>query len=236
MSDLLLCIDTVGARCAVAVYDRAAAVMLARAEPDIGRGHAERLFGLVAGVLDAAAAGYGDLSAIAVVVGPGSFTGLRVGVAAAKGLALALSIPAIGVTTLEALAEPHWHGEPAILAVIDAKRGEIYAALFDRGGAVLGTPRVLGPDGLGAFVEASAPRGRPLVAVGSGAEIARGVLGAGLSGTPASGDVPDLASVARIAASRDPSAGVRPLYLRGADAKPSAPTGLLKMTRRAILP
>src|SRR5690606_3902535 len=96
--------------------------------------------------LEQAGSAYGDLDAIAVSTGPGSFTGVRVGVAAARGLALALKIPAAGVTTLEALAhqaQAMRPGRPAI-AAIDAGRGEVYAASFAADGAPLAAPAAIG--------------------------------------------------------------------------------------------
>ena len=123
MPNLLLAIDTAFERCSAGLLDMDARRMLARAEPEIGKGHAERLMGVVAEVLTEAGASYADLGRIAVAVGPGSFTGLRVGVAAARGLSLALAVPAVGIGTLDALAAPHIGTGSPILAVLDARRG-----------------------------------------------------------------------------------------------------------------
>ena len=225
MTDLLLCIDTSGPRCAVSLHDAAGARRLAGAAPDIGRGHAEVLIGLLEDMLREAGADYSDIAKIAVVVGPGSFTGLRVGVAAAKGLALALDRPLVGLSSLEILAEPHWGGEGRVLAVSDAKRGEVYAALYGPGGAVLAPPQALPPGDLASFVAATAAGGR-LIAVGTGAEIARGVLGAQLAGIANPEGLADMDALARLAAARWPEGPLQLLYLRGADAKPAAPTGI----------
>lgn len=233
MSRLLLSLDTAGTRCAVAVSELGDGSLLARADPDIGRGHAEVLMGLVADTLAAAGATYADLGRIAVVVGPGSFTGLRVGVAAAKGLALALAIPVVGVASLEALAEPHWHGATSVLAVTDAKRGEVYAALYGPDGEVLQAPAALPPAGLTGFVGAAGEGG--LILVGSGSAIAAGELHRALRIADASG-LSDIAAVARIGRARPSTAPVKPLYLRGADAKPAAATGILHAGAPAILP
>lgn len=232
MSRLLLSIDTAGTRCAVALSDLATGDVLAFAEPDIGRGHAEQLMGLVEHLLDAASVRYGDIGKIAVVVGPGSFTGLRVGVAAAKGLALALSVPVVGLSSLEALAEPHWHAGAAVLAVTDAKRGELYAALYAAGGSVLRAPQALAPGGLADWLEGA--HGGELVVVGSGARIAADIL-AHLPVTLANpaGDT-DIAAVVRLGGPRGGEGPLKPLYLRGADAKPQAATGILHAP--AILP
>lgn len=232
MKTTLLCIDTAGSRCAVAAYDMAAGVVLARADSDIGRGHAERLMGLIEEVLEEAKSSYAGIGKIAVVVGPGSFTGLRVGVAAAKGLALALDVPLAGVTALEALAEPHWSGDAAVLAVLDAKRGEVYAALFSAGGVPLHAPTALVPTELACFVEAAGSA--ELTIVGSGRHIAEEARGtAPMRLIDGDGDI---ASVARIGAGRVPETPLRPLYLRGADAKPQGATGVSHVTRQATLP
>lgn len=179
-------------------------------------------------VLEAAMAeaglGFGDLLALAVTVGPGTFTGLRVGLAAARGLALARRLPLVGVTTLEAVAEPVTaEADEAIAAAFDAKRGEIYLEAFDAKHASLSEPMIV------AIEEAPARiSGDAVVCVGTGAALlasaltARGVK-ARLSLTPAQ---PDALSVARIAAARLATFGPdrfrvapAPLYLRAPDAK-----------------
>ena len=121
----LLAIDTAANLCAACVYDADRDVVLGQSVRDIGKGHAEQLMDVIAEALEGAGLTYGDVSRIGVTVGPGSFTGVRVGVSTARGLALALGIPAIGVTTLEALAagERAVRPDKDVLAVIDAGRG-----------------------------------------------------------------------------------------------------------------
>ncbi|MAP19128.1 MAG: tRNA (adenosine(37)-N6)-threonylcarbamoyltransferase complex dimerization subunit type 1 TsaB, partial [Aurantimonas sp.] len=172
MATLLLAVDTAFARCSVGLFDMDAGVMLAGDEPEIGKGHAEQLFGIIDDVLNAAGADYGSLRRIAVTVGPGSFTGLRVGVSAVRGLALTLGVPAVGVTTLEVLAAPHLAADRVVLSVLDAKRGEVYAALYDSDGAALKEPAALAPEDLVGVV-AHAPERASLAVVGTGALIAR---------------------------------------------------------------
>ncbi len=184
--------------------------------------------GVIDTVLGQAGAAYADLAKLAVTVGPGSFTGVRVGVAAVRGLALALAIPAVGISTLEALAEPH-RKSGRVLAAIDAKRGELYAALYAPDGALMAGPTALEPQSLGAFLQTGGAKAtdEPLRIVGSGAVIAEDALGA-FCVQVADTNSHDIAAVARLAASRDPAeAPASPLYLRGADAKPQAPSGLL---------
>jgi len=108
----LLAIDCAASLCAACVYDAAAGKELGRSVLDLGKGHAEHLMAVIDTALKAGGTDFAGLGAIAVSIGPGSFTGLRVGVSAARGLALALKIPAIGVTTLEGLAAEAAAGFP----------------------------------------------------------------------------------------------------------------------------
>ena len=105
---LLLAIDTAGPVCAVALARAAdgGPEILTRIEERIGRGHAERLMPMIEEALTCAQKSFDDLDRIGVTIGPGSFTGVRVGVAAARGLALALDIPAVGVGSLDAIMLP----------------------------------------------------------------------------------------------------------------------------------
>ena len=100
----LLAIDTAAGPCAACVFDTGSGEVIGREVRDIGKGHAEQLMSVIDAAMRQASIGFAELGAVAVSVGPGSFTGVRVGVAAARGLALALKVPAIGVTTLEAIA------------------------------------------------------------------------------------------------------------------------------------
>ncbi len=125
---LILAFDTSAAHCAAALLT-GGQVAVSRAEP-MEKGQAERLIPLLEEVLAGGGAGWPDLTAIAVGTGPGNFTGIRIAVAAARGLALGLKIPAIGVTRLEALA----HGLPRPVTVIeDARRGAVYVQTFGSG-------------------------------------------------------------------------------------------------------
>lgn len=126
---LILAFDTSAAHCAAAVLlgDR---VLASRVEV-MAKGQAERLFGLLQDLLSAAGKDWPDLRAIAVGTGPGNFTGIRIAVSAARGLALSLEIPAIGVSTFEALA----HGLPRpVLASIDARREQTFIQVLNLDG------------------------------------------------------------------------------------------------------
>jgi tRNA threonylcarbamoyl adenosine modification protein YeaZ len=130
---LILAFDTSAARCAAALVS-GGRVLAARDEAT-DRGHVERLLPMIEALLAEAGAGWGDLDGIAVCTGPGNFTGLRVAVATARGLALALGVPAVGVTAFEALAAPDG---PAAVAIED-RRGTVFVQAF-RDGAALGEP------------------------------------------------------------------------------------------------
>jgi tRNA threonylcarbamoyladenosine biosynthesis protein TsaB len=206
---ILLGIDTALAACSVAVT-RDGTVLAAKSEPML-RGHQERLAPMVEEVVRAAGLAFPELDRVGVTVGPGSFTGLRVGLAFAKGLGLALGKPCVGVGTLEALAasEP---GPGLTAAVIDAKRCQVYLQAFDGGAAVMA------PDAL--LVETAAARlaelwrGGPLRLVGPGALLLAGIAPEAVV-TPRA--APDPAAVCALAAGRTTPA--RPLYLRAPDAK-----------------
>lgn len=103
----------------------------------MARGHAERLFPMIDEVLAQAGASYGNLTRVAVCTGPGSFTGLRVGVAAARGLALGCNIPAIGITLFEAV---HKTGQDRV--VLPGRGGESVIQDFEAAGAPSGPPRI----------------------------------------------------------------------------------------------
>jgi tRNA threonylcarbamoyladenosine biosynthesis protein TsaB len=132
----ILVIDTCLAACQAAVV--ADGVVVSQISEPMTRGHQERLAPMAAEAMAAAGLAFTDLDRIAVTVGPGSFTGLRVGLAFAKGLALALEIPCVGVGTLAALAAS-LEGAGQCTAVIDAGRGSVFVQTFD-GEAALGPP------------------------------------------------------------------------------------------------
>ena len=207
---IVLGLDTSLGACSAAVV-RDGRTLAAISEPML-RGHQERLAMLVQQTLLAGGVAFADLDRIGVTVGPGSFTGLRVGLAFAKGLGLALTKPCIGVGTLEALAASD-PGPDLICAVIDAKRDQLYLQMFD-GGAPLMAPDAL-PVEIAAARLAELWRGGPVRLTGPGAallaEVSSEIVLIDRS-------APDPAAVARLAARR-PVAPARPLYLRAPDAK-----------------
>ncbi len=216
---LVLAIDTALAACAVAVLDTAAGRMVASETLAMQRGHAETLMPLVARVMDAAGIEFVELDRIAVTVGPGSYTGLRVGIAAARGIALVTGKPAIGLSTLAALAAPHMAGGEtrAIVAAIDARHGHVYLQVVGAAGRTVVSPRLAT---IGDAVRAVAAR--PCLLVGSGAEL---LAAAWQSGQQRPGvdprPFPDIEWVARLGAvAVAERARPKPLYLRQPDAKP----------------
>ena len=125
----ILSIETSTSMCSVALHERGA--LLALAEIKEPGAHAEKLLLLVDEVFEKAELSFGDLDAVAVSQGPGSYTGLRIGVSTAKGIAYALDIPLIGINTLQAMAasQPLNQGE-FVVAVLDARRMEVYTQTF----------------------------------------------------------------------------------------------------------
>jgi tRNA threonylcarbamoyl adenosine modification protein YeaZ len=214
----LLAIDCAADLCAACVYDADADAELGREVRDLGKGHAEHLMAVIETALEASGAGYQDLNAVAVSIGPGSFTGLRVGVSTARGLALALKIPAIGVTTLEALAAEGAHAFPgrAVLAALDAGREEIHAALYDR--ALVET---YGPSVATLAEAVTVAINADAILVGTAAPLIAQSAGRVFDTGPVAATA-DIATYARLAAAKGPGEKPKPLYLRGADAKPQA--------------
>jgi tRNA threonylcarbamoyladenosine biosynthesis protein TsaB len=206
----ILALDTCVEACSVAAWADGR-TLAAISEPMV-RGHQERLAPMAAEALAEAGLAPADLDRIAVTIGPGSFTGLRVGLAFAKGLALALERPLVGIGALEALAAQR--GPGFVVACLDARRGRVYLQAFIDGRAVMA------PDALDAEVAAARIAelwtGGPALLVGSGAPLIAAVL-PGAQVEPQA--VPDPAVVARLAAARAPGAPVRPLYLRAPDAR-----------------
>jgi tRNA threonylcarbamoyladenosine biosynthesis protein TsaB len=182
----ILAFDTATPATTVALSGVDEVVFTARHDPRPGErpGHATRLLPLVALVLDRAGIGWAGLDRIAVGIGPGTFTGLRIGIATARALARARDIPLVGVSTLEslALARPAPDAAPAgldaVLAVLDARRGEVFAAIWriDEAGEfenALLPPRAIAPEALAELVE---PLGPATLAIGDGAIAFREVL------------------------------------------------------------
>jgi tRNA threonylcarbamoyladenosine biosynthesis protein TsaB len=229
----ILAFDTALDACSAALWSDG--TVLAWESAALARGHAEILFPMLGRVLGTAGADYADIGRFAVTIGPGSFTGVRVGVAAARGLALARGVPAVGITTLEAIAATaiSKFGETAhkvvkkVAAAIDAKRGEIYIQIFDTGRedgvlVALTPPSAVTPEGAARLIGAG-----PVLLAGSGSVLVRAALEDLAEILDAEAAlVPDAGLLAGIAARRAVGADMpppSPLYLRAPDAKLPAP-------------
>ena len=209
---LVLAFDTSTADVTAAVVDVAAAPrVLAEQDVVAPNRHGEVLAPLIAEVLQAAGVDMRDLTAVGVGVGPGPFTGLRVGLATAAALSDALEIPAYGVCSLDAIAR----GRGAVLVVTDARRREVYWAAYDDGGHRVAGPAVARP--------------------GDVPVVGRAVVGPAttlypeqLPGAPAYPRAADVAAlVADRARDRAPGDPLTPLYLRRPDAVPPGPPKLV---------
>jgi tRNA threonylcarbamoyladenosine biosynthesis protein TsaB len=226
---MILGFDTATAATAVAVWAPDGPAIELRDDPAPGErpGHSSRLLPLVEAALAAAGSGWADVERIAVGVGPGGFTGLRLGIATARALVQARGLPLVGVSSLEALAAgADETGDPAgdrpILAVIDARRGEVFAAAWHRGEPIL-EPLAIAPADLATRLR-SAPLQTPL-AVGDGAVRFRQELERAGAVVPADGSPAHRVSALQVcrlgaagaAADRDT---LLPDYRREPDAKP----------------
>ena len=215
----LLAFDAAGRGCSAAVWRDGTVLAADRAA--MARGQAERLVPMIESVLAAAGVDHGELDALAVTTGPGAFTGVRIGLATARGYALALGIPAIGIGSLRAIAagtEPAERAGCSVLVLIDAKRADVYAQAFDPDLTPAGEAMAVTPEAL----DAALPPG-PLLLAGDGDAGAEDTLRAAgrelyRSSAPA---LADPGTIAHLAA-REPLPAAdapppRPVYLRPPD-------------------
>jgi tRNA threonylcarbamoyladenosine biosynthesis protein TsaB len=217
---LILAIDTALDACAAAVLDTDASKIVAQESQPMKRGHAEALMPLIARVMKASGVGFAALDRIAVTTGPGSFTGLRVGLSAARGIALAAGKPVVGLTTLAAYAAPVVadNGEHPIISAIDARHDHVYFQVVSGDGSSLIRPLVAPI----AEALAAAKFGAPHL-VGNAANILADRWPADAPPPFAINPqaAPDIAWVAWLGAAVSPDmAPARPFYLRAPDAKP----------------
>jgi tRNA threonylcarbamoyladenosine biosynthesis protein TsaB len=213
----LLAMDTAASACSAALWDEG--VVVERLQP-MSRGHSEALLPMILDVMGAADLNFCDLDALAVSTGPGAFTGLRVGLAAARGVGLAAGLPCLGVSTLEAIAEAvDWSevGDSTVLIALDTKRDDYYVQVF-RASRPLGSPVVETRSNL-----ALAFAGQRLLLAGDASE----TLAAALTASDIGVDVLDIprhstaGRIAVLAAARwcsgeRPRTPPSPVYLRSA--------------------
>ena len=217
----ILAIDTCSGAVSACVLESGASWAMAQESLPMERGHAEALAPLLERLLGAVEGGFASIERVAVTVGPGSFTGIRIGLATARAIGLALAVPVVGVSSLIAfagslLADPR----PGIIAsAIDARHGRLYLQLLESTGRPLLPARVVGlrdaARAIGAGPARLAGNGAPLLAL----EAARIGLAVELTGEVA---YPDIVSVARLGLVADPAQSPpRPLYLKAPDAHPA---------------
>lgn len=211
-----LALDTAMAACSAAVYDDFREAALAAAFVPMERGHGEALAPMIDDVMKRAGRDFAGLEAIAVTLGPGTFTGLRIGLAMAKGLALALGRPIHAIDTLSAIAANAGDTAEPLLVACEARDGLVYAAMY-RNRVAAREPRLMTP------AEAAAMAGgAPAFVLGNAAE-KLAAHGPGNLTRSRAGVFPDAARFAALAFSRPPSPEpLAPLYLRPPDAKPQA--------------
>jgi len=228
----LLAFDTSMAACSAAIWRDGEGVLAHRCSA-MARGHAEALFPMIRAVMADAGIGFPELQAIAVTRGPGSFTGVRVAVAAARGLSLATGKPLLAATSLEVIARGAMRrltarqaSEPFVVAM-DARRGQLYCQQFAAGHAV-SDPQALTPEDC-----ADTLPHEECVAVGSGAVLLAQAAGAARRVLVLDPDIlPDAADLAAVCAGRAPEPGpLMPLYLRAPDAKPQVGFAVARLGR-----
>ena len=190
---------------------------------DVGLQHSQRLFVEIDAALEIAGTEVGDLAAVAISIGPGSFTGLRIGLGAAKGLCLGADKPLVAISTLETLAARLPFARLPVCAVLDARKKEVYAALYDTASGVpieLVAPRAVNPALL-----AEERVGQQTLYTGDGAEVYRDLWSEDALLAPAFCARPDAATLGWLALSKLAEgatadlAALEPEYLRAPDAK-----------------
>lgn len=212
----ILAFDCAGAQCAAAILADGRIVAAKRIEA--ARGHAQLLIPLLIELLGTAGMTFADIDRFAVTTGPGSFTGIRVALAAAHGLALGTGKPIIGVTVFEALAAAAVEtgiAAPRLLVAIDSRRAELFVQIFDPAGTALTEPAMLPADAVAAWAGPGT-----LALTGDAAHLLTPHLGHTAADAAWTIQV-DPAIVARLAADRPAGPAPAPFYLRAPDAVPA---------------
>jgi len=216
----VLAIDTALGACAVCVAEAGRILPLSLDIEEMATGHAEALMPMVERVMSQIDGGFASLERVAVSVGPGSFTGLRVGIAAARAIGLAAGVPVVGVSTLAAYAAPLVNPqESGVIAVgIDARHGALFFQAFTAAGRTIVLPRVISAREAGRAIGSG-----PVRLAGSGAAaLATEAMALGLKASIADmRPAPDIAWIARLGLAADPATATpKPLYLRPPSAQP----------------
>ena len=215
---IVLSVDTAHAACSACVFDTVANRSLSVVSEPMQRGHAERLADMAQEAVVSAGISFADIERLAACSGPGTFTGVRIGLAFVRGLSLVLKVPVVGITTFAALAQSCRAGSDGrdIWVIQDARRGEVYLQGFDGDGNAMHPASVLGISEAGSLLSDKSG-----LAVGSGAGLVD--LPDGLAVSDVS-SIPDAAMIAGLAGlAADTSAAAVPFYLRAPDAKAQLP-------------
>ncbi|MBT3557213.1 MAG: tRNA (adenosine(37)-N6)-threonylcarbamoyltransferase complex dimerization subunit type 1 TsaB [Rhodospirillales bacterium] len=232
----ILALDTSTSACSAAFWSDG--VLQGDQFAEMARGQSEHLVPMIRSVLRDCSVTMQDMDMIAVSTGPGAFTGVRIGLATARGLALASGLPLRGVTSLEAVA----HGVPAderpdggkgrgVLALIDSKRDDVFTQLFDADLSPMSEPQALSPDDVIRYCQ---KYNLEVTLAGDAAErmMDHGLSGAGVHARPSSSRHPQAAVIAAVASGRGlptpDDASPAPLYLRPPDVKVRADGGRLR--------
>ena len=235
----LLALDCAANACAAAILDDDRE--LASISEPMTRGHAERIAPMLAECLAAAETTADSLDAVVVTIGPGAFTGIRIGLAAARGFALAADIPIVGVSCLEVAAAP-FRGQSPVLVVLETKRADFYLQAFDRNGDPATEPAALPALDIAAYLPPCPLEGWPVAGDGADrlfAEARVGLPDLHVADPPTANSAVTAGRIAlaRIAATGlpDPSdAGPRPLYLRPPDVNLKPSVSPLTAARRPV--
>lgn len=212
---ILLAFDTAMAACSVAVIDTDRELPLAHAFVAMERGHAEALAPMVERAMAEAGVAFKALDRIAVTTGPGTFTGVRIGLALARGFGVALNLPVIGLDTLSTIAANVTEVDAPILVAADARKDEVYTALLDENRNLLRPPAVM------PVAQASRHVPAGTIVIGTAADAVIAAAGRSDLQRSRAGDLPVAANFWHLAAGLPlPSSPPAPLYLRSPDAKP----------------
>ena len=218
---ITLTIDTASLNCAVAIMNNGKP--MARLSETLGKGHAEKLIGQIVAATKEAKTSLQMVDRIAVNIGPGSFTGVRIGVATARALAMALQKPAIGVNSLEAIAfETHKKFKKGpVIALIDAGRDMVYRQDFDENLSPINSAKVQSSKDVVETIDDKAVLAGPFAeTIGKMVSAKENVI--------FSIEAPDVLSFAMLSEEKTPGMPPKPLYLRDADAKPQKGSALAR--------
>ncbi len=224
----ILALDTALGLCSACVYDGTTGATLSAESLIMDKGHAESLLPLVERVIGKISGKFQSIDRVAVSVGPGSFTGLRVALAAARAFGVALRVPVVGVTTLSAFALPYLFddAERVIASVIDARHDHLYAQIMSHDGHIL-----MAPDVISISAMADQLRGKSVRVVGNGARLLEDWLTDRGEDVVCDGDIygPDIVAIAQLGQIATPHlAQPTPLYLKPPDALPQQNGRLLR--------